>query len=199
MFDDAFHSRINGILAELSDMDEVSMATVGSCLALLRACLQEAEVREACVHQFMDLVLDRVCAATRLSGEQLARELRALLDETPGLGTPSASLVWPDGIMGKSVSRETRWDVKELDNRLLGCNFASPSRLKRAMGLTSERRMRPGVAVSRHRRFHACGTMQFTDRHDADITGEQVNRLIRCLGWGDSDSDPRGGRHAILG
>ena len=95
--------------------------------------------------------------------------------------------------------RDRRWDVKELDNRLNGLNLASLSRLRNQIGLRSERPLGPGADLRRRRRFHACLTMQMSDRHDAGINGEQVDRLIRYLGRGDSDSDPRGGRHAILG
>lgn len=175
------------------------MAAIGQCLAALRVCLHEAEVRESCIRQYMDLVLDRVRNLSAVTGPQLAGELRALLDETPGLGDwKSAASSWSDVSPGGADACGSRWDVKELDNRLLGRNFATLGRLRHAMGLTSERPVRGGGAL-RRRRFEACGTMQMSDRHDTGINGDEVNRLIRCLGWGGPDSDPRGGRHAILG
>ena len=199
MFDRAFHSRIEAILAELREVEAVTMASLGRSLAALRVCLHEAEVREACIRQYLDLVMDRVRGASALSGVQLAQELRTLLDETPGLGRRDDGVsTWADGAIRASEDACGRWDVKELDNRMLGRNYATLGRLRQAIGLTSERPLRTGGAL-RRRRFRACGTMQVSDRHDTAINGEQVDRLIRCLGWGDSDSDPRGGRHAILG
>ncbi len=201
MFDHAFYSRINAILAELRVTDRLSMATLGAALAALEQCLREAEVGESCVQQFLNLVFDRVGQSNTLSGAHLAEELCALLDETPGLGrVAGAYAAWSDMIPGvQSEVTPCRWDVKELDNRLMGSNRASLGRLRNAMGLTSERPLLPGAALGRRTRFSACRTMQMSDRHDAAINGEQVDRLIRYLGKDDTDTDSRGGRHAVLG
>ncbi len=201
MFDHAFHNRINLILAELRVTERVSMATLGASLAALKHCLREAEVGESCVQQFLNLVFDRVGQSKPMSGAHLAEELSALLEETPGLGrVADAYAAWSDMIPGvHDASEQGRWDVKELDNRLIGSNRASLGRLRNAMGLTSERPLLPGAVLGRRTRFSACRTMQMSDRHDAGINGEQVDRLIRYLGKDDTDTDSRGGRHAILG
>tara|TARA_R110001592_G_scaffold33747_3_gene116647 strand:- start:1145 stop:1756 length:612 start_codon:yes stop_codon:yes gene_type:complete len=203
MFDKSFYSRVDAILTELRAADVVSIALLGACLGALKICLQEAEVREDCHRQFVDLVLDRVRRAPEMSGAMLADELHALLDETPGLERDdTVADAWPDVRMGVGQSVELghrRWDVKELDNRMGGQNLASIGRLRNAMGLTSDRPLRIGADLRQRRRFQACLSMQMSDKHDVAINGEQVDRLIRYLGRGDSDSDPRGGRHAILG
>ena len=203
MFDQAFNSRVDTILSGLRSVKVVDMTILGICLGGLKAWLHEAEVRDEYVRQFVDLVLDHVGATPAMSGCQLAAELRTLLEETPGLERSTGThATWSDFVPGRGITPEPgpgRWDFKEFDNRLSGLNLASLGRLRNAIGLTSERPLQRGAGIGRRRRFQACTTMQVTDQHDVDINSEQVNRLIRYLGWGDSDSDPRGGRHAILG
>ncbi|MCF6286408.1 MAG: hypothetical protein L3K26_14630 [Candidatus Hydrogenedentes bacterium] len=192
---------MDAILAGLRSSEVLGISELGLCLGALKTCLLEAEVREQCVHQFLDLVLDRVRRMPAMTGQQLATELRALLEDTSGLGQMAGVHArWSDDMPGSDVvlsAAAARWDIKELDNRLVGANRASLGRLRSAMGLCNERPLRSAMGL--RRRFQACTTMQMSDRHDANINSEQVNRLIRYLGWGDSDSDPRGGRHAILG
>jgi hypothetical protein len=196
MFDHSFHSRVEAILSKLQNAEVATLATLGDCLVALKSCLREAEVQEQCIRQFLDLAFDRIGRAPAMSGADLAAELRDLLDDTPGLERAKGDdVAWP----AREPHQCSRWDVKELDNRLIGSNRASMGRLRNAIGLTVERPLRTGTDLTRRRRFHACKTMQVSDKHDAAINGEQVDRLIRYLGRGDSDSDPRGGRHAILG
>lgn len=198
MFNQAFYSKVEGILAALRSAETVSMAVLGRCLSALEACLVDAEVNAASIRTFTDTVMDRFAAEPAMSGSGMAGQLCALLSETPGLhGDRQASAVWQDATL--SADGASRWDMKELDNSIAGFNLASVSRLRRALGLASERRPSGVVNWRGLRCFKACGTLQSADRHDAQIDGEQINRLIRYLGWGDPGTDPHGGRPAVLG
>lgn len=203
MFDNTFYTRIDQILGELRAAEQVTMAVLGRCLAALTVCLRDAEIHDSSIRPIHDLLLDRAAKAASRSGREVAKELQTLLEDTPGLRpVTGADTAWSDAIPSAAPAGDAganRWDVKELDNRLMGLNLASVGRLRHAIGLTSERPLRNGFEIRRRRRFRACATMRVSDRHDTAINGEQVDRLIRYLGWGDSDSDPRGGRHAILG
>lgn len=198
MFNQAFYSKVEGILAALRSAETVSMAVLGRCLSALEACLAEAEVNAPCIRHITDTTLDRFAAEPAVTGSRLARHLRSLLSETPGLhGAVPAVCTWQDATPAPAGA--SRWDMKELDNSIAGFNLASASRLRRALGLASERRMSGAVDWRGLRGFKACGSMQSADRHDARIDGEQINRLIRYLGWGDPGTDPHGGRPAVLG
>ena len=198
MFNQAFYSKIEGVLAALRSAETVSMAVLGRCLSALEVCLVEAEVNAGCIRHITDTALDRFAAEPALSGSSFARHLRALLGETPGLhGVLPATKAWQDH--APATTGVARWDMKELDNSIAGFNLASLGRLRRALGLASERRLSGVVDLRHRRRFEACGSMQSVDRHDARIDGEQINRLIRYLGWGDPGTDPHGGRPAVLG
>lgn len=198
MFNQAFYFKVEGILAALRSAETVTMAVLGRCLSALEACLVEAEVNAGCIRHITDSTLDRFAAEPAVSGSGLASQLRALLSETPGLhGEGMHYDAWQDAAI--STPATSRWDMKELDNSIAGFNLASLSRLRRALGLASERRLFGAVDLRRSRRFEACGKMQSADRHDARIDGEQINRLIRYLGWGDPGTDPHGGRPAVLG
>jgi hypothetical protein len=197
VFNQAFYSKVEDILAALRSAETVSMAVLGRCLAALEACLIEAEVDRACIRDFTDTAMDRFAAQPSVSGPELATALRALLVEAPGLHGEQSAAAWQDATL--SVDGTSRWDMKELDNRIAGFNLASLSRLRRALGLTSERRLSGVLDWRGLRCFKVCGTLQSADRHDARIDGEQINRLIRYLGWGDPGADPHGGRPAVLG
>lgn len=198
MFNKAFYSKVEGILAALRSAETVSMAVLGRCLSALEVCLAEAEVNARCIRHITDTTLDQFSAEPSVTGSRLAFHLRSLLSETPGLhGVVPPASAWHD--VTPAPSGASRWDMKELDNSIAGFNLASVSRLRRALGLTSERRMSGAVDWRGLRGFQACGSMQSADRHDARIDGEQINRLIRYLGWGDPGTDPHGGRPAVLG
>lgn len=199
MFNQAFNSKVEGILTALHSAETVSVAVLGRCLSALELCLAEAEVSVGCIRHIIDTTLDRFASEPAVSGSGMAGHLCSLLSETPGLhGVPAVSQAWQDAVpvvMGGAA----RWDMKELDNSIAGFNLASLSRLRRALGLVSERRMSGVLDWHGLRGFQACGSMQSADRHDARIDGEQINRLIRYLGWADPGTDPHGGRPAVLG
>jgi hypothetical protein len=198
MFNQAFYSKVEGILTALRGAETVSMAVLGRCLSALEKCLLEAEVNASCVRVFTDSLMDRFAAEPAVTGPCLAGQVQALLSETPGLqGDRLVMAAWQDAT--PAISGASRWDIKELDNSIAGFNLASLSRLRRALGLASERRLSGALDWRGLRCFKACGTLQSADRHDAGIDGEQINRLIRYLGWGDPGADPHGGRPAVLG
>lgn len=198
MFNQAFYSKVESILAALRGAETVSLAVLGRCLSALEACLMEAEVNLGCIRHITDTTLDRFAAEPAMSGAGIAGQLHSLLSETPGLHSDGlVRHAWQD--FAPAAAATARWDMKELDNSLAGFNLASLSRLRRVLGLASERRLSSAVDLRRSRQFEACGKMQSADRHDARIDGEQINRLIRYLGWGDPGTDPHGGRPAVLG
>ena len=198
MFNQAFYFKVEGILAALRSAETVSVAVLGRCLSALESCLVEAEVNATCIRSFTDNAMDRFAAEPAVSGSGLAGQLHALLGDTAGLhGDWQAATFWQDAAL--STAGASRWDMKELDNSMAGFNLASLSRLRRALGLASERRLSGLVDWRGLRCFKACGTLQSADRHDTQIDGEQINRLIRYLGWGDPGTDPHGGRPAVLG
>lgn len=198
MFNQAFFTKIELILATLHDAEAVSLPLLGRCLSDLKRCLAEAEVDASNIAQFTDIALDLYAAAPAVRGIRFAAELRHLLDEVPGLTGRYSELAWSDTVLraARGVGTPARWDFKELDNSLVGSNRASLGRLRMAGGLVSERRFRGAVDLHRDRRFEARGGMHMSDRHDAGIDGEQVNRLIQYL---NRDDDGMGGRHAMLG
>ena len=199
MFNQAFHTKIELILASVHDAETVSLAALGRCLTGLKQCLAEAEIGSATLSAFTDTILDRYAAQPGLPGPRIAAELRHLLGELPGLGDHPGKPAWHDTAPRRAAAdcAGPRWDMKELDNRLAGSNRASLSRLRQAMGLISERRVAGVLDLRRGRRFEAGGGMKMGDRHVAGMDGEQVNRLIQCLGR-DGDG-PNGGRPAVLG
>lgn len=198
MFNQAFFTKIELILANLHDAETVTVPVLGRCLSGLKQCLADAEVDGPIVAQFTDIVLDLYAAAPSVSGGRFAAELRHLLDEIPGLSGRYSALSWYDAVPGAFRGDDStfRWDMKELENRMAGTNRASLSRLRMAMGPVSERRVLGAVDLRRGRRFVAGGGMTMSDRHDAGIDAEQVNRLIQYLR---RDDDGLGGRHALLG
>lgn len=198
MFNQTFYNRIETILSHLAELDIVSMRDMSGSLAELIRCLNEAEVEDAIQTQFADMVLDQVAAAPGRNGAQLACELRDLIDELPGVSSRGDDTSWvagPPAALSQNGAA-TRWDIKELDNRLSTANRASLDSLRRLLGLTSERRIHGAVDLRHRRRFEACCGMKMGDRHDAGIDEEQINRLIRYLGWGNGGF---GGRPAVLG
>jgi len=199
MFDQAFFTKVELILASLHDAETVSLAVLGRCLTGLKQCLAEAELDVETVAAFSDAILDGYAVEPGVTGARMAASLRHLMDELPGLGGRYGALHWQDAapIERAAGTPALRWDIRDLDNRLAGPNRASLAHLRRALGTVSERRV-SGVLNLRHgHRFEACGGMKMGDRHVAGMDGEQVNRLIRCLGRG--GNGPDGGRPAVLG
>jgi len=202
MFNQAFYTKVELILASLHDAEAVSVPLLGRCLSGLKACLAEVEVDPAIVSQFTDIILDLYAAAPTVSGGRFAAEIRHLLDAIPGLAGRYSELAWSDVVPGSihpEGAHAYRWDMKELENRMTGSNRASLRRLRMAMGPVSERRVMGAVNLRRGHRFVAGGGMKMSDRHDAGIDGEQVNRLIRYLDRGEGGNGPDGGRPAVLG
>lgn len=198
MFNQAFYTKVELLLANLRDAEAVTAPVLGRCLAGLKQCFSDAEVDGRLVAQFTDIALDLYAAAPTGSGARFAAELRHLLDEIPGLTGRYSELAWHDKLPGgpRAEAGASRWDMKELHNRLAGSNRASLTRLRMAMGTVSERRVSGVVNLSRGRQFVAGGGMTMSDRHDTGIDAEQVNRLIQYLR---RDDDNLGGRHALLG
>lgn len=199
MFNQAFYTKVELILARLHEAETVSVLLLGRCLSGLKACLAEAEVDSDVAAQFTDIVLDLYTAAPAVSGGRFAAELRHLLDAIPGLAGRYSERVWSDTMPGPVGANTYQWDMKELENRMAGLNRASLHQLRKAMGPVSERRVLGAVILRRGHRFVAGGGMKMSDRHDAGIDGEQVNRLIRYLDRGDGGNGPDGGRPAVLG
>lgn len=202
MFNHAFYNKIEKLLSSLHGTAPVSLAQLGRCMSDLEQCLFEAEVEPQCIRQFTDGVLDGYAGHAAGDGRHLADLIGRLIETLPGMnrntvGGPS----WADRVPARRPAQNTadpRWDMKELDNCLPGFNRASLGRLRSALGHSGERRLPGTVDLRRRRRFQACGGMQVTDRHDGRIDGEQINRLIRYLGWDEPGTDPHGGRPARL-
>jgi len=201
MFNQAFYTKVEVILASLHDAETVSVLLLGRCMSGLKACLVEAEVDPEVVVQFTDIILDLYAAAPSVSGGRFAAELRHLLDAIPGLSGRYSERAWSDALPGMAPGQSTcayQWDMKELANRMGGSNRATLQRLRMAMGPMSERRVFGAVSLRRGR-FVAGGGMKISDLHDARIDSEQVNRLIRYLDRGEDGKGPDGGRPAVLG
>lgn len=202
MFNRSFYSKVENMLSTLHDAETVSLAACGRCISHVKQCLADAEVDDDSIRQFTDMVLDCFTVNRVPSGRHLAVQVRSFLDEIPGLtGRLHRDRTWADQVPAARCAGDappSRWDMKELDNRLTGFNLASLGRLRKALGQCSERCLPGKVEMRRWRRFQACDSMQMTDRHDGRIDGEQINRLIRYLGWGEPGSDPHGGRPALL-
>lgn len=197
MFNHAFQQKIEGILSAVSGAETVSTTALGRCLSALERCLVTAEVNPGCIRHITDTTMDRLASEPALSGARVAGQLRSLLSETPGLG--GALTAWQDVSPGLTEPCSRRWDMKELENRTAGFNLASLARLRRTLGLSSELPFLSNVDFSALSVFTACHSMRLADGYDARIDGEQINRLIRYLGWGGPGADPHGGRPAVLG
>ncbi|MBX3178533.1 MAG: hypothetical protein KF886_14320 [Candidatus Hydrogenedentes bacterium] len=196
MFSQAFYKNVDQTIAAISGADEVSRAAFGRCLAGLARCLEDAEVDDRAARAFLDGAIDHFAADPAMPGACLGRALRELLRDIPGLDGRASDF---DGIPTGSRAAGSRWDMKELDNRIAGPNRASLDRLRRLLGVASERRLTGAVDLRRRRCFEASCGMKMGDRHDAGIDGEQINRLIQYLGHGRGGFGPNGGRPAVLG